>query len=450
MKEYYVWTDQYDYINIEKLEVVQSMNAHGRAYVKGIIHEKDKERYMQSLAKEQWVKILVKDEDGNMAVLFCGMVLQAELEEGGINTGLTLELVTGTFLLDKEEHYRVIQKEHYQLEEVIKEIGRCYEDYRYDMNEQPGNIKGIRVQYQETDWQFLKRLLGEAGYCIIPDCQRKGIRFGINVSNDGSTNIEEEDFSLLISGDKRKYTVKSRKLHRLGEKAIYRKQVLYIYKIVTKYLNAECVHEYQLMPKPDVRIPKVANQSVVGCSLPAIVTAVEADKVQVKFPNNMTGEESDLGKIQTWFGYSTVYSTPTGAGWYCMPEPGDTVRVYFPSDQEKDAYAISAVHLGNGSQRQNPERKSIKNIYGKEILLTPHSLVMTNNKGMTVKLEDEEGILIESNKDINIMAQGNMVISSAKASVMIAGTESVALNQGGTGITIDQDILFNGSEFRIQ
>ena len=75
---------------------------------------------------------------------------------------------------------------------------------------------------------------------------------------------------------------------------------------------------------------------------------------------------------------------------------------------------------------------------------------MTNNKGMTVKLEDEEGILIESNKDINIMAQGNMVISSAKASVMIAGTESVALNQGGTGITIDQDILFNGSEFRIQ
>ncbi len=82
-----------------------------------------------------------------------------------------------------------------------------------------------------------------------------------------------------------------------------------------------------------------------------------------------------------------------------------------------------------------PERKSIKNIYGKEILLTPDSLVMTNNKGMTIKLVDGEGILIESNKDVNIIAEGDMVLSS-KASVMIAGTDSVEVNQGGTGITL--------------
>ena len=66
---------------------------------------------------------------------------------------------------------------------------------------------------------------------------------------------------------------------------------------------------------------------------------------------------------------------------------------------------------------------------------------MTNNKGMTIKLVDGEGILIESNKDVNIIAEGDMVLSS-KASVMIAGTDSVEVNQGGTGITLNKDIFF--------
>lgn len=449
MREYYVWTDKYDFISIEEMEVIQSLNDHGKACIKGVFREKDKEAYVQSLLEEQWVKIIVKDEEENMATLFGGLVLRAEIEDRDVDICLKLELVTGTYLLDKEKHYRVLQKETYTLREVMDEIGGNYSRYRYHMNEEPDSIDGIRVQYMETDWQFLKRLAGETGCCIVPDCYGEDIGYDINVREDRIINVEEDEFTFMVTGKQKRYIVQSRKLYRLGERVSFNNQILYIYKIVTRYLHAECIHEYQLLPKHDIKMEHKQNKEIAGCSLQAIVRAVKTDKVRVEFLKNEVKNDTGIGEIQIWLGYSTVYSTPAGAGWYCMPEPGDMVRIYFPSDRESEAYAISAVHMNDTEERQNPDRKSIKNIYGKEILLTPNSLVMTNNKGMTIKLEDGEGILIESDRDVNIIAKGDMVLSS-KASVMIAGTESVEVNQSGTGITLNKDILFNGSEFRIQ
>lgn len=450
MREYFLLTDKFEFINIEELEVIKSINDHGKASIKGLIHEKNKESYLQALMNEQWVKILVKDEEENMEVLFKGLVLKAELEDGDIETKLKLELITGTYLMDKEDHYRVLQKEDCEWKEILNEMGQYYSQYEYRINEDFEAIKGLRVQYKETDWMFLKRMAGEKGCCIIPDCYTGGIWYEIGVYEGIAANINETDFCVVENEGKRKYIVKTRNIYHLGEKVIFRNQIFYIYKMITKYQNAECIHEYHLSAKADMALKVHQNLSITGCSFSAIVKSVQKDMVQVKFLENEVTGDNGIGEIQTWFAYSTVYSTPAGAGWYCMPEPGDVVRIYFPSDREEDAYAISAVHLDNGKDRQNPENKSIKNIYGKEILLTPHSLVMTNNNGMTVKLEDGEGILIESNKDINIIAEGNMVLSSTKASIMIAGTESVAVNQGGARILLDKNILFNGSEFRIQ
>lgn len=450
MRDYFLLTDKFEFVNIEELEVIKSINDHGRAIMKGLIHKKNKEAYLQALMNEQWVKILVRDEEENMEVLFSGLVVQAELEDGDIETKLELELITGTYLMDKEEHYRVLQKEGCEWEEILNEIGKYYFRYEYRINETMEVIKGLRVQYKETDWMFLKRMAAEKGCCIMPDCYTTGIRYEMGMYEGIAININETDFCVVESGGRTKYIVKTRNLYHLGERVIFRNQVFYIYRMITKYQNAECMHEYHLLAKKDIMLKDHQNLNIAGCSFPAIVKSVQKDMVQVKFLENEIIGDNGIGEIQTWFAYSTVYSTPAGAGWYCMPEPGDVVRIYFPSDREADAYAISAVHLDNGKDRQNPKNKSIKNIYGKEILLTPHSLVMTNNNGMTIKLEDGEGILIESNKDINIIAEGDMVLSSSKASVMIAGTESVAVNQGGAEILLDKNILFNGREFRIQ
>lgn len=172
MREYYLWTDKYEFISINGMEITKSLNNHGRARIWGVVHERNKDTYLQSLLGEQWVKLLVRGEEDSMEVLFCGLVLQAEMEDGDVDTVLKLELVTGTYLLDKEEHYRVLQKEKFGMWEILDEIGRNYLKYRYFVNEDLGEMAGMRVQYKETDWQFIKRLAGEKGCCIVPDCYR--------------------------------------------------------------------------------------------------------------------------------------------------------------------------------------------------------------------------------------------------------------------------------------
>ena len=132
-----------------------------------------------------------------------------------------------------------------------------------------------------------------------------------------------------------------------------------------------------------------------------------------------------------------------------MPEPGDSVRMYVP-EKEEDSFIISAVHKETDAARQNPDYKSLKTKYGKEILFTPDSILMTNNRGMMVEMNDSEGITITSDKDIVIQAKENLTVASGAESLLIAAEDKVQVKQGGTTMTLSGDISFTGGEFRIQ
>ncbi len=132
-----------------------------------------------------------------------------------------------------------------------------------------------------------------------------------------------------------------------------------------------------------------------------------------------------------------------------MPEVGDRIRLYIP-EMERDSFILSAVHKETDSARQNPDFKSLKTKYGKEILFTPDSIIMTNHQGMTVEMNDKEGISIVSDKDIIIEAEDNLTISSENGSLLIGAQDSLQVKQGGTTMTLKEDIFFTGGEFRIQ
>lgn len=132
-----------------------------------------------------------------------------------------------------------------------------------------------------------------------------------------------------------------------------------------------------------------------------------------------------------------------------MPEIGDCVRLYIP-EREEDSFVLSAVHKETDTARQDPDRKSFRTKYGKEILFTPEAILLTNNQGMRLEMNDKEGITISSDKDVVIDAKDNLTISSANASLMIAAKDKVQVRQGSTSMTLDGDIYFTGGEFRIQ
>ena len=134
-----------------------------------------------------------------------------------------------------------------------------------------------------------------------------------------------------------------------------------------------------------------------------------------------------------------------------MPEVGDAVRLHIPEYREEGAYVVSSVHLDTESlDRKNPEHKIIKNKYQKEVRFTSDSIVITNNQGTKIELNDTKGVQIVSQNDIVIKAKDDLTISSETGSLIAAGTSSVNLKQKTTSIDIDEGISFTGGELKVQ
>ncbi len=318
------------------------------------------------------------------------------------------------------------------------------------------------MQYHETDWAFLKRLASLHNRYLTPDASRKGCCYTVGLPEGIEQSFAAPDITLTL--DARTYrqiagngvkglqmadmltlTATDREIYQLGDFMLYEGGKYYVYDIITRYIGAECVHEYKFRRKEGLRTLPEEHQNVAGCSFEAVVTGVQRDTVQI----DIEGDEWQSSDGKKWFSYATVYSSPDGTGWYSMPEEGDTVRLYVP-DQEGRCLVVSSVHKETDSARQNPDHKSLKTKYGKEILFTPDAVLITNNQGMMIEMNDQDGITVSSDKDIMIQADGEMTIASGSSSLLMAAEETVQVKQGGTTMTLSDDIYFTGGEFRIQ
>lgn len=464
MKADRIHISYFNFIALEKLEIERTVGAHATARLRGSIRDGDVENYKKLLLEKIWVKITAEDENGEKRILMTGIIAGFSLEKLYHVHILELTVKSGTYLMDGRVHFRSFQDKSRSYLDVMKMINGSYGESGVIAEECMEMPVDFLLQYQETDWEFIQRISRHFGLAVTPAVVREGVFYYVGnrhytvytlpdsvkwqlckyVGNfmkngtNGTGSLKEQDYV--------EYKVSLRELYDLWDFLTVGKQGGHVYSIHSEYRQGELIHIYSLRPAGGLREQRSFNEHQRGCSFQAQVKAVMQDKVQVI----LAGDENDSQEITRWFPYSTGYSTPDGAGWYCMPEVGDRVRLQIPDHTEENGYVISAVHMDTETDRKMPDYKSFKNRYGKELLFTPDSLELTNNQGMSVKIVDGEGIQVVSDRDISIISGGNMTISSEDASLIIAGTQSVDIRQGGAGLHMDSDVVFTGGKFRIQ
>ncbi len=464
MKADKIHISHFNFVTIEKLEIDRRAGDHATARLRGVIRDEDVENYRSLVLCGIWVKITAEDEDGIMRNLMVGLITGFSLEKLEHEYVLELELQSGTCLMDGKKHFRSFQDQALTYLDVIKKINSAYSDAGVIAENCLELPIDFLLQYQETDWEFIKRIASHFGLNVTPEVNRQGIYYYI-----GNTYYESYELPTSAGCHASKYTgvfmqqsankegslreqdyveyqVSAREIYGLWDFLTVGSMRGHIYRIHSEYRQEELIHTYFLRPKEGLKTLQTFNEHQAGCSFLGEVKAVMQDKVQVALAGDENGDQT----ITRWFPYSTGYSSPDGAGWYCMPEAGDRVRLQIPDIKEEHGYVISAVHMDTENGRKIPDHKSFKTAYGKELLFTPDSLVLTNNQGMSVKIIDGEGIQLVSDKDITIAAGGDMTITSQAASLIAAGTESVDIIQAGSGLHIDENIVFTGGKFRIQ
>lgn len=465
-----------DFLSILECKIEKKVNTHGRAILCGYIAAEKEKLLLNQVMKASLEQIYVLDEKGEKHCLFTGLVEDLNIEVEGEVKKARISFISGTILLDLKPNTRVFQDISMRYSELLHIINQSYSDAQTFLGGDEA-IGEFTVQYEETDWEFMKRIASRIGTVLIPFFKFGQIRCSIGIIDTGerkelsfrkySTNNHVKEYrkekemggSHLIPADAVSYQVTSREVLDLGDGAVFENHSLYVYEVQSELEKGELLHTYLLRTKGAFSCSRKNNKNIIGASFDAVVLDIKQDKIKIR----IEAEGKQEKESARWFPFSTIYSSPDGTGWFCMPEIGDHMRLYFPNELEKTAYVISAVHEEVSEStlksyeanqqpppRSNPDNKSIRNKYQKEVELTPTSITLTNHKGMMIRLDDEEGIEIISDKEVKIESTKELSLTSKEEGLSIEGKEEIKLVQGSTKMILKDEITVEGAKMKLQ
>lgn len=466
MREYRIQTEPLTFLAVLELQKREEINTHGQLKITGYIEDEAEEEYLRILSGEVWEKIEAVGKDGETDTLFWGIVTEFSIELINNQKKMTLELAAGSCLLDDKKHLRSYQDEAMAYKQIFQSIIGEYRENGLICSSPLDEITGeLVLQYYETDWGFLQRLASRRNSYLVPESRIRGTKlyhglpageefeFTDNKKYTIKKNINEYrkkrngGLGRMSEADVITYVLPYRENHKIGDYVLIEGRKFYVYKIESSYRDGEMLHYYYIRQEAGLEIPEIRLDKAAGCSLDAIVKSVKEDKVQAA----ILEDENKQQEINIWYPYATVYSTKDGTGWYCMPEPGDMVRITIPGSQEREAFVTSSVHMeADSADRKDPDFKVLKTKHQKEVRFTPDSIVITNNQGTKIELTDAEGIHIVSAHSVMLEAAEDITISSDSGSLIAAGTSSVNIKQKGTSINLDKGISFTGGELKVQ
>lgn len=336
-------------INIQK-----KAGDHTELKLQGIVRE---ESYRQLIIADTKTDIQVQlaDQPEN---IFWGIVtyidIQVSVSEGKQYQELCLEAKSFSSLMDRNKQYHSFQKKTASYKEIIEFTIKNHQGSNYILNPEVSGkcLNRFIVQYNETDWEFLKRMASFLNLPLVASHNTKGAKFTFGVIWKTETfQISEEDewqveiiHSVINKSDTAdeyqgaqqyfKWKVESPEtpIFEVGDCILYKGIKCYVKKVNVVIQNHIITQECYLYGKKGFYVPEERNPYITGLSLPGSVKAVKNNQLKVSL------DIDALSENECWFLYSTFYST-----FYCMPEEGDRVNLYFPDNAENHAFVLNSV-----------------------------------------------------------------------------------------------------------
>ena len=275
---------------------------------------------------------------------------------------------------------------------------------------------------------------GKDGEAVLPGDMP--YRIGKNLS--GYVELSENYLQSITETDFTYFTVETGQYYPLGSKVKFRDIKLVVAQSTAEIKGGNLLYEYLLCPVSGLKQKPILNRQIVGAALEGKVIDTEKDAVRVHLDIDKNQEKSKAW----WFPYSTFYTAEGNSGFYCMPQQGDHVQVYFPTGRAEEGVAINSVRKDKQShaKTQNPDVKYFGTNQGKELMMSGGELSLTakNQKEgkIQIKLNDDEGIEIRSDNEINLTARKDLFFDLEQR-VSIKAKNEVQLICGSSSVDMD-------------
>jgi hypothetical protein len=503
------------YFKLVSLEIIRKINDHVRIKFSGKIQSDQKDEFIKMADSETTIEFDYQDDQGNEKALFRGIVANIEVKLNAQDI-LEIEGVSHTYLLDQELKSRSFPDNTMKYSQLIENILAEYKGAGYgDIVTNGTPLSEFILQYRETDWEFLKRLAShfKTGLVATAEINKPHFYFGIPDQNlitltDSMPNSEigSEDNERILQlkrttidcrcidgkyigkyGKKEilSYELRTYRVLNIGDTIQIRKWTksiplkkntapdtfsdiqeltFYVYESKAVMEKSRFSFYYQLVFEEELSMDLLSNQQITGLSLEGTVIGREKDNIRVHLQIDKDYEAGHKAKNNSTqkgalFPYATPYTAEGNTGWYCMPEEGDTVNLYFPSHNETSGIISSSIRrqTQDSDKITDPAVKYFRH-KNTEVRFSENNVLITLNQYdeknktdvalVSIELDEAAGLKIFGQKDVKITAGNDIVIQSTNGAVKISAGSLIDMACQNSGISMNGTTHLKGKEIK--
>jgi hypothetical protein len=453
-------------ISIEKLRIRQAINEHSELEITGIIPAEASDSCLKELKVDSPIEVK-KDN----ITLFNGIILEIKVTCKKRLYYIYIKALSHTYKMDITKKSRSFQNENMPYSELVQSVLSGYEKGGF-MDEATDSSKILKpiIQYHETDWEFLKRMASRFYTALIPNCLSESVKFYFGLPNIDKGEIQS--YYYRIKKDISKYReslqytagiaendfiyieVETDRNLNIGDTVTFNGMPMFVIENTLEETNQAIIKNTCILTfKNGAKKPRQPNRNISGCSIFGRVIATARDNVKI----HLEIDENQDVSTAYWFPYATMYASEDETGWYCMPEINDSVRLYFPDDEEEKAMAINSVKphdpnedvekLDPENRMANPDIKYLRTAFGKELKFRPDGIDVISKDGLVyMTLNDDGTVTLNSNDKISFSAVND--IQMIARNVNIEATDHIKIEAKGSAIDLESDITIKGKEVK--
>lgn len=454
---------------LNELKIERRVNCHSSLFYTGIIPEEKKDSYIQQATSEEVVEVHIKDVMGTVKPLFKGLISDISIKVVQGIYHLEVKGVSSSAMLDTKLRNRSFQNKTFK--DIFNDVVSAYSGGDIKDCVTDGAKVEFVVQYEETDWSFLKRLASGFNTVLVPYdlVNSPKLWFGqpdeteeeiilpddlwYRVKKDFLSYEELHDNYLqsLNDIDFVAYVVLTEQYYPIGAKVSFHGTKLIVAQSTAELQDGVLKFEYLLCPEGGLKQKPISNHWMAGATLQGKVIDIEKDMVRLQLAIDQKQDK----ETARWFPYATCYTAEGNSGFYCMPLLGDQVNLYFPTGRELDAVALNSVRQDREScsKIQNPEVKYWGTNHGKELMMSGKELKLTAKDGkdgkIFIKLDDEKGVEIRSDSELYLTARKNLTFDMEKKA-SIKAKDEIQLICGSCSIDMDGITHLKGPKVTVE
>ena len=179
----------YDIKTILSFRMERSINNHAKIYISGIISEENKAKYVEQATIKDIIEVTQTDDNSATTMLFKGVVTEIEIKAARGVYYIDIVGASSTFNMDIKLKRRSFQDKDMAYIDLVKKVIADYPGDSIDMAAKGKKLEKFIIQYDETDWEFLKIMASHFNTGLVSDQLSDKPKFWFGIPEGGSKEI---------------------------------------------------------------------------------------------------------------------------------------------------------------------------------------------------------------------------------------------------------------------